>query len=87
MNAQQLHTPQQYLHVLTAALRKPEAELLTQVFQAGLRELWREYQVGRYLRREISRAEAIDAVGIDWVELAERQYQAAQEDLAWGLSA
>ncbi len=67
-------------------MRKPEAEILTQVFQVGLRQLWREYVSGQYLRHEIPRAEAIDAIGIDWVELAERQYQAALEDVAWGLN-
>jgi len=54
-------------------------------FQAGLRQLWRERILGRCLRGEISRSEAIKAVGIDWVELAERQYQATMEDLGWAL--
>jgi hypothetical protein len=84
---QQSDTSQQYLHLLTTALKKPEAEILTQVFQVGLRQLWREYMLGQYLLHEISRTEAIDAVGIDWVELAERQHQAAMEDVAWGLNA
>ena len=33
--------------------------------------------------------EAVDggwAMGIDWVELAERQHEATMEDLAWALS-
>ena len=86
METQRLETSQQYLHILTTALHKPEAEILAQVFQVGLRQLWREYMLGQYLRHEISRTEAIDAVGIDWVELAERQYQAAMEDVTWGLN-
>ena len=55
------------------------------VFQAGLRQLWREYILSRYSREEISREEAIEAAGIDWVELAERQREAMIEDLAWAL--
>jgi hypothetical protein len=65
--------------------RKPEAEVLTLAFQAGLRQLWRDHMLSHYLRGEISRDETIAAVGIDWVELAERQRQAMQEDLAWAL--
>lgn len=80
------NSPVRYLTLLTTATHKPEAEILTHVFEVGLRQAWREYLLGRYLRREMTRDDAIDAVGIDWVELAERQFQAAQEDLAWGLS-
>jgi hypothetical protein len=50
-----------------------------------VRQLWRERILGHYLRGEIGRHEAIEAVGIDWVELAERQHQAMMEDLAWAL--
>ena len=74
-----------YLETLVRETRKPEAEVLTLAFQAGLRQLWREHVLSRYLRGEISRAEAIAAVGIDWVEMAERQRQAMQEDLSWAL--
>ncbi|MGE0827659.1 MAG: hypothetical protein AB7G75_30710 [Candidatus Binatia bacterium] len=74
-----------YLETLVRETRKPEAEVLTLAFQAGLRQLWREHVLSRYLRGEISRDEAIAAVGIDWVELAERQRQAMQEDLSWAL--
>jgi hypothetical protein len=74
-----------YLETLVRETRKPEAEVLTRAFQAGLRQLWRDHVLSRYLRGEISRAEAIAAVGIDWVELAERQRQAMQEDLTWAL--
>jgi hypothetical protein len=55
-------------------------------FQAGLRQLWRERELGRYLRGEINRDEAVKAVGIDWVEMAERQREAVLEDLAWALA-
>lgn len=74
-----------YLETLVRETRKPEAEVLALAFQAGLRQLWREHVLSRYLRGEISRDEAITAVGIDWVELAERQRQAMQEDLSWAL--
>ena len=74
-----------YLETLARETHKPEAEVMIMAFQAGLRQLWREYILGRYLREEISREEAIETVGIDWVELAERQHEAMMEDLEWAL--
>lgn len=74
-----------YLKRLTDETQKPENEVLTMAFQVGLRQLWREHILGRFLRQEISRDEAIETVGIDWVELAERQHQAMMEDIEWAL--
>ncbi len=74
-----------YLEALTREMHKPEAEVMTMAFQVGLRQLWREHVLGQYLRDEMSREETIAAVGIDWVELAERQHAAMLEDLAWAL--
>ena len=75
-----------YLETLVRETRKPEAEVMALAFKTGLRQLWRERTLGRYLRGEITREETIEAVGIDWVELAERQHQAMMEDLAWALA-
>ena len=74
-----------YLETLVRKTKKPETEVMALAFQTGLRQLWREYILGRHLRGEISRDKAIEAVGIDWVELAERQHKAMIEDLAWAL--
>ena len=75
-----------YLQRLSDDIHKPETEILALALQVGLRELWREHILGRYLRQEISREEAIDEAGLDLVELAERQHQAVMEDVAWGLN-
>jgi hypothetical protein len=75
-----------YLETLARETKKSEAEVLTMAFETGLRQLWREHILGRYLRQEISRDEAIKAVGIDWVDLAERQHRAMLEDLEWAMS-
>ena len=72
-----------YLETLIRETQKPESEVMTKAFQIGLRQLWRELILGRYLRHEISRSEAIESVGIDWVDLAERQKEAMMEDMAW----
>jgi hypothetical protein len=74
-----------YLETLVRQTHKSEAEVLTLAFQTGLRQLWREHVLGRYVRGEISREEAIDTVGLPWVDLAERQHAAMLEDLAWAL--
>ena len=74
-----------YLETLVRETHKTESEVMTLAFETGLRQLWRERLLGRYLREEVSRDEAIAAVGIDWVELAERQHRALLEDLAWAL--
>ncbi len=76
-------SPLGYLESLVRETHKTEAEVVALAFETGLRQLWREQILGRYLRGEIPRNEAIEAVGIDWVELAERQNAAAREDLAW----
>src|SRR5207244_13570467 len=74
-----------YLETLMRQTHKSEAEVLTLAFQTGLRQLWREHILGCYVCREISREEAVDAVGLPWVELAERQHAAMREDLAWAV--
>jgi hypothetical protein len=75
-----------YLEDLARETNKSETEVMAEALETGLRQLWRERLLGRYLRGELSRDEAIEAVGIDLVDLAERQRQAAQEDLRWAWS-
>ncbi len=72
-----------FLEQLTRQTHKSEAEVIALAMEAGLRQLWREQVLARYLRGEISHAEAVETVGADWVELAERQHQAMREDLEW----
>lgn len=74
-----------YLESLVRETQKPEAEIVARAFRAGLRQLWREQILGRYLRGDISRDKAINLAGIDYVELAERQHSAMMEDLEWAL--
>ena len=73
------------LATLARETKKPEEELKTLALQVGIRQLWRKHVLAQYLREDISREEAAEAVGVDWVELAERQHEAMREDLAWAL--
>ncbi len=74
-----------YLAMLAEETNKTEAEIIAMAFETGLRQLWRERALGRYLCGQLSRNEAIEAVGIDWVDLADRQHAAMRDDLAWAL--
>lgn len=74
-----------YLETLSRETEKSESEVMTLAFQKGVQQMWRERILGRYLRREITRDEAIEGAGVDWVELAERQHQAMMEDLEWAM--
>ncbi len=72
-----------YLEALVRETHKSETEVMALAFRAGLRQLWRERVLARLLRGEITREAAVEAAGLDWVELAERQNRAMLEDLAW----
>ncbi|HLB48265.1 MAG TPA: hypothetical protein VJL59_14770 [Anaerolineales bacterium] len=74
-----------YLETIARETHKTESEVMTLAIETGVRQLWRDHILGRYLRSEMPRDEAVKAVGIDWVELAERQHKAVMEDMAWAL--
>ena len=80
-----MQTSVSYIQQLTRETHKSEPEVLSMAFRVGLRQLWREHVLGRYLRDEISRDEAVETVGSEWVSLAERQQSAVKEDLAWAM--
>jgi len=75
-----------YLEELKQDTDKNEAEIVTMAIETGLRQLWKEKILGRYLKKEITRDEAIELVGIDLVELTEKQYDAMKEDVEWALN-
>ncbi len=75
-----------FLEQLVRDTGKPEAEVMAMAVEAGARQLWREHVLGQYLRGEISRQQAAETVGIDWVDMAERQCRAMKEDVEWGLA-
>lgn len=74
------------LEVLSRESAVSEAEIVARAVDAGLKQLWRDRVLGRYLKGLISREEAIESEGVDWVELAERQRSAMLEDVDWALN-
>lgn len=75
----------EYLEELSKETKQDETEMLSKAIQVGVRQLWREHILGQYLRGQISRVDAVEAVGIDLIELAERQHDAMMEDLEWAM--
>lgn len=73
-----------YLAQLKQDTNKTEAEIMAQAVETGLRQLWREQLLGKYLRGEMTREQVLQFVDIDWVELADQQRAAMLEDVAWG---
>jgi hypothetical protein len=78
-----MSTLSNYLDQLVRETHKSEAEIMALAIEAGMRQLWREQVLGRYLRGDLSRQQAVEAVGADWVDLAERQHRAMREDVEW----
>ena len=74
-----------YLEKLARETNRSESEVIARAIDTGVRQMWREQVLGRYLKGSITRDEAIDEVGIDLVELAERQRKAVLDDIAWAL--
>lgn len=71
--------------LLTRVTQMDETEVFERATEVGLQQMWREVVLERYLRGDISREEAVQEVGLDWVDMAERQWRAAQEDIQWAL--
>ncbi|GBC98811.1 hypothetical protein HRbin17_01326 [bacterium HR17] len=59
--------------------------LLARALELGIEHLWVQMHLDLYLRGQISREQAIQAVGAEWVERAERAREAVLEDVRWGL--
>ncbi len=64
----------------------PESEVLEQALERGVEDLWQELILSRYLNDELSREKAVEFVGADRVKRAEREVEAVEEDVRWGLN-
>jgi hypothetical protein len=63
---------------------RPSAQVIAEALEAGVAQLYAQTVLGEFIRRRISRKEAVKRVGAAPVRLAERQLQAVREDLRWG---
>lgn len=69
-------------------LRKEDpSSVLAKALRVGLRELLKQTAVDDYLRKKISRQEAVRLAGLDIVKRAEKERKAVLKDIKWGLGA
>jgi hypothetical protein len=80
-----MDTVKDYLEFLVLETEKSEDEVIARAIKSGLRQMWREQILADFINGEMTREAAVKAVGLDWVELAERQHAAMIEDLEWAL--
>lgn len=73
------------LRQLSDEMGVSEEKVIAKAIRSGLQQLRREQILAAYVRGDLSREDAVEQVGIDWVELADRQQQAVKEDLTWAL--
>jgi len=64
-----------------------ESEVLERALERGVEDLWNELVLTRYLNGEIARDEAVELVGANAVRRAEREVDAVEDDVRWGLNA
>ncbi len=62
-----------------------ESEILEQAVERGVEVLWIDVVLSQYLDGDIDRDTAIELVGRDWVKRAEREVEAVEHDVLWGL--
>jgi hypothetical protein len=61
--------------------------VLAKAIRVGLKELLRQTAVDDYLRKRISREEAVRLAGLDIVKRAEKERRSVLKDVKWGLGA
>jgi predicted DNA-binding protein len=64
-----------------------ESAVIQRAVEAGVETLYRDMIVSRYLADEITRAEAVERLGVDVVENVDSTRDAVEEDVKWGLQA
>ena len=65
----------------------PESEVFERALERGLEDLWEDLVLAQYLDGELDREKAIERVGRTKVERADREREAVEEDVDWGLNA
>jgi hypothetical protein len=69
-------------------MRKEEPySVIAKALELGLKELWKETIIDDFLKKKITRKDAIKLVGLDLVKRAEKERKIVMEDVRWGLSA
>ena len=64
-----------------------ESAVIQRAVETGVETLYRNMFVRKYLSDEITREEAVDQLGIEFVQEVESARDAVEEDVEWGLHA
>jgi len=67
--------------------REDPSTVLAKALRVGLKELLKQTAVDDYLRKKISRQEAVRLAGLDIVKRVEKEKKSVLKDLKWGLGA
>lgn len=81
-----LSTAVTQLETIIEVNKKDVSTVLAQAVEIGISKLWTETILNLYLSKKITRKKAIRSVGLDLVNLADKQNKIVQEDIKWGLS-
>jgi hypothetical protein len=68
---------------LARVRHQQEQKVMDDAVIIGVKFLYRESVLARYLKKRLSRRRAVQAVGLESVKLAEAQNAAVLEDIAW----
>jgi predicted transcriptional regulator len=75
------------VQAIAAAQDCPESAVFEQALERGIEALWTDVVLAEYFEGALDRSEAIDRVGRATVERAEREREAVEADVDWGLNA
>lgn len=64
-----------------------ESAVVEQALERGIDDLWQELVLSLYFDGEFDREQAVERVGRTAVQRAERERDAVEEDVEWGLNA
>jgi len=73
------------LETLAKERKEDVATIIAKAVKIGIEKMRQDTILERYLKKAITREEAIKLVGMELVRLAERQREAVLEDVKWGL--
>lgn len=75
------------LEVIIKLRKEDPSIVLAKALRVGLKELLKQITLDDYLKKKISRKEAVRLIGLDLVRRAEKEREAVLKDIEWGLGA
>lgn len=73
------------VHEIAKYRDSDESWVIQQAVEKGVDELWRDVVVAKYLDGDISRRQAVEELGQEYVRRVDQAETAIEEDVRWGL--